>query len=372
MQFSDVTVEWTPSTLLFYMAIIMVTYLVAIAFQRKSIKLNNKRYSVSLMIVTFIFLLVKCFNTTGRDLRSGYYYNYLSATSMSAYHDQTVEPGFRLLMVLFRNINANYGVFLFVVGLMTVLPVIHYIDKYKDRIDVPSAVLIYTCLYYFNSFSAYRQYMAVSLSLIVLDAIIEAKPIKALVWIVIAASIHTSCLILAVPYFLCFVRLLTKRMIAFSIIAFFTVALIGRNVIISYLAASDRYYIYSVANEINIGLEQIIYYSPLFYIIYECKRYKPEKNISRIAFVYLSIGFLCGMLSYIIPIFGRMSAVFLPIILLIPYYIMLYKKNNKKPKQAAIYFITFLYCVARFFIWIIQYFSLEDLMPYTNVFGVII
>lgn len=373
MQFANVTVEWSPRTFAFYLVIIIGCYLVASSLKKKKIRWGyGDKYPVGLLIVTIILLFVKCFNTTGRDLRAGYALNFESATSMAAYRDQTVEPGFRLLMVIVRVITHNYGVFLFIVGLITVIPAIHFIYKYRDRIDVPAAVLLYTSIYFINSFSAYRQYMAVSISLFALDAIIENKPYRALAWIAIASTIHIACLVLVIPYAFYFAKLLSKKMIAISVFVVFVIFYFGRNSISSILGGSERYAIYLINQQVRFGFEQVVYYAPLFLMVYLCRKLRVNKDISKITYIYLITGFAIGMFSYILPILGRMQSVFISIIILIPYHIKLWKDRHRKRKVVVLNLATLFYCIARFVIWITQYYNLEDLMPYTNLFGMII
>lgn len=375
MQFTNVKVEWSPRTFVFYLAIIIVCYLIAWAMRKKMVRWgrgSKEKYPAGLLIVAIILLFVKCFNTTGRDLRSGYYYNFQSATSMSEYYDQTVEPGFRLLMVVIRNVTENYAVFLFVVGLITILPVIHFIHKYREKIDVPAAVLLYTSLYFISSFSAYRQYMAVSMSLFAFDAILEKKPYKALTWIALSSTFHISCLIIIIPFALCFARMMSKKMIAVSAIVFFAVVYVGRGAIAGLLGGNERYHIYLVNQQVKIGFEQIVYFLPFFLLIFACRKEKSDKYFSRVVYIYIMAGFVFGMLSYVVPIFGRMNAIFIPIVIGIPYLVNIYKRSHNRSKRVILSFLTALYSIVRFIIWIFQYYNLEDLMPYTNIFGRII
>lgn len=372
MQFSNVTIEWSQNTFIFYLAIIIGCYLLCILLKKKKIKTSNKKIPLDLTLVGLILLLVKCFNTTGRDLRAGYYYNFMSATSMSTYRDQTVEPGFRLLMVIVRNITQNYGVFLFVVGLLTILPVLYFIDKYRDKIDVPVSILLFTSLYFVNGFSAYRQYMAVCLALFAFDAIMEKKPVRALVWIAVCSTIHIACLTLFIPYIIRFAKVLSKRMIAISALLLFAILYLGRGSIAALLGTSSRYGIYLVSQEVSFGFEQIVYYVPLFILVYLCRKNHPDRDFSRVTYIFLITGFAFGMFSYVLPIFGRMQSVFLPIVILIPYYIKLYKNHHNKQKRSILNVASLVYCIARFVIWITQYYNLEDLMPYTNLFNLTI
>lgn len=375
MEFTKVTVEWSPKTFMFYLMVILGCYIIPILLNKKNIRWKNGKsgkYPLGIAIVSLLLVVVKCFNTTGRDLRSGYIHNFESATSMADYYDKTVEPGFRLLMVLVNKATGSYAVFLFVVGLLTVLPVIHFIHKYEEKIDVPTAFLLYSSIYFINGFSAYRQYMAVSLSLFVLDAILEERQYKALVWIAVSGMIHVSCLVLIIPYLLSFAKVLSKKMIAISALVFFVIFFIGRGSVASMLGGYERYSIYLVSQEIDFGLEQIIYYAPIFLLLYLSRKKIADEGISRVAYIYIITGFMFGMISYILPIFGRMQSVFMPIIILVPYYIRRYKEKCKINKRIVTNIIVFCYSVARFVVWIVQYYNLEDVMPYTNLFGIVI
>ena len=375
MQFVEITVEWSLTTLVFYTAIILGCYTVLLLFRKNSVRWgfgNNNKFLTGLILVAFALLVVKCFSTTGRDLRTGYLLNFKSATSMAAYRDQTIELGFRVLMVIVRNLTEDYTVFLFVVGLITVIPVISTINKYSDRIDVPAAILLFTSIYFFSGFSAYRQYMAVSLSLFAFDAIVDRKPGKALGWIAVSSLFHVACLALIIPYSLFFIRMLTKKMIVISAVVFFILLFLTKDRIALLIGSFERYNIYSVSERVSFGMEQVIYYLPMFLLLYICRKNKMDKHMSKIAYIYILTAFVFGMTGYIIPIIGRMSSVFIPIIILVPFYIKHYQGHHSKANRLMLGMITIVYCLARFIIWITQYYILEDLMPYTNVFGMVV
>ena len=134
---------------------------------------------------------------------------------------------------------------------------------------------------------------------------------------------------------------------------------------------TERYYIYGAMDSVHIGLEQIVYYSPLFVVYFLTKKYDINRTFSKASFSYLATGFCYGMVGYIIPIFGRVQAIFLPIVIIVPYYIRLF--NIKHPKyKRLINTLVLIYCIARFVIYITQYYVLEDLMPYTTFGGWII
>lgn len=369
MNFTQINVDWYTSTFLFYLGLIIGCYVITIVTQNKPVVgFSGRRSYLWSLIVPFVLLFVKGFGTTGRDLRNGYFYNYMNATSLSSFPDYTVETGYRVLNVIIRNITTQYWVLVFVIACLSIYPVIAILKKYKDRIDLPAAILLYMSIFFFNGFSPLRMCLAAALGLFAFDAMAEKRTIKALIWIIIASLFHTSSLVLIIPYFFSSIKGLNKKMIAFSLTAFFLVGYLGRASLTSMLAENDRYYIYSSFDSVHIGFEQIIYFFPLFIIFYYGRKCDADKHFSILAFSYLSTAFCFGMLGYVFSIFGRFRDMFVPLIIIVPYYVRLLKK--KYPGYQRIINIMFwVYCIARFYIYISQYYISEDLMPYTNIFG---
>ncbi|MBQ6519022.1 MAG: EpsG family protein [Anaerolineaceae bacterium] len=375
MKFTEITVEWSQQTFLFYLSIILVCYLLTVYLKKRNISWGGGlKMPAGLFVVALILLFVKGFSTTGRDLRVGYAANFESATSIQRYRDPTIEFGFMLLQIITKVLTDRYEVFIFVVGLITVLPVIYMINKYKNKIDVPAAVLLFLCVYFFNGFSSLRQYMAVSISLLAFDAIAEKRTMKALFWISAASLFHVTCLVLMIPYFFMLFRRMSKKMIAFSAAVMFVVFYFGRSSFIALVVGSnERYKNYTMSESVQFGMEVFIYFIPLFVLLFVCRRLDHDKYFSKLTYVYLVLGFLFGMMKYILSIFGRFQPVFMPgVIICVPYYVRLYKEHHRKNRRFLLNVVTVLYGLARFIIWITQYYILEDLMPYTNIFGNVI
>ena len=185
MQFTPIKVDWYANTFIFYLSLILLCYFIAIVERKKVLvfgTIANYRKELWLILISAILIFVKGFGTTGRDLRSGYFLCFLSATSMKDFRDQSVEIGYRLLNVIVRNITDEYWVFVLVCSLITVLPVMHMLKKYADKIDLPIAVLLYVTCYFFNCFSPMRQAMSASLLLFAFDAMVEHKYGKAFIY----------------------------------------------------------------------------------------------------------------------------------------------------------------------------------------------
>lgn len=372
MQFTSVVVDWYQSTFIFYVSIMLCIYFVSLVIRNKRIKVF-KHISITIW-AAFFFLItsfVMCFRTTGRDLRHGYMQNFFSATSMQNFRDKSLEIGFRVLNIIIRRFTDNYQVLIIIVGILTIIPIYIMISKYKKKIDVPTALIMYMSIFFVNSFSPLRMALAASISLFAFDAMIEKKSIKALIWIVVAACFHITALALVIPYFITFSKVFDRKLIVLSSAVFFAVIALGRNSLTSFFASSDRYYNYASFNTIHIGFEQIVYYAPFFYLFIKTRRRIEDKSFSSVSFTYLVVGFVFGMLGYIVSVFGRFSTMFLQIIIIIPYFVKIFK--DKYPhRRIWINLVIIIYCLARFYIFISQYYILEELMPYTNSFGWVI
>lgn len=372
MNFTHVDVDWYISTFVFYLCLILGTYYITNLTKNKYIiGFIRKKQKLWAIIVPAVLFFIKGFGTTGRDLRAGYYYNFTNAISLSKFPDYTVETGYRLLNVIVRNMTDQYWIFIAVVAVLTLLPVFKILKKYSNKIDLPIAVLMYVSLFFVNSFSPLRMCLAASIGLFAFDAIVERKTVKALVWIIIASFFHTSALVLFIPYFFTQAKGMNKKMIAISLIGVFFVVFLGRNSITSLLASDERYYIYQAFDSVSIGFEQFIYYIPLIYVVLAARKYDTDNHFLLVSFSFVATAFFVGLLGYVISIFGRFRDMFLPLIIIVPYYVKLLKINRPKYK-VLISIIAIIYCIARFYIFISQYYNMEDLMPYTNIFGWVI
>ena len=375
MQFTPVKIVWSTSTFIFYLAIILLCYFAA-ALGRKTVLVSGSfatnRKELWYILISAILIFVKGFGTTGRDLRGGYYVNFLSATSMDQFRDKSVEIGYRLLNVIVRKFTDEYWIFILICSLITIIPVMHMLKKYADQIDLPVAVLFYVTCFFVNCFSPFRQAMSASLALYGFDAMIEHKYGKALLWILLASSFHITSIIFIAPLFMTMAKLINRKLIIVGMLSLFIFVWIERQSLISLFAnQNSRYAIYNAFGTIDLGLEKIVYYIPLFLVFILGRKSDSNKVFERISFIYLCMGFFFGMASYVIEMFGRLNISFVPLIIIFPYYCLRFKKRF--PQYRILFNLAVIfYCIARFVIFIYGYYDSQDLMPYTNIFGWII
>ena len=360
-------IEWSNITFIFYSLVIAVSALIT-KFSKTKIKIFRRKYNLTILLFSLLIILVKGFNTTGRDISKigGYYYNFLSATSYDNFMDKGVEIGYRSITILIRNITSNYNIYLLLIALATVIPIISFLRKHESQIDLFSTILIYMSVFLYSSFSPIRQCLAASIGLLAFDGMLEKKKAKSFVWIVVACSIHTSSIILIIPYILFFLKELNKKMIFLIIIAFFLILFAGKSSIVAMFSSNQRYTGYVTLGS-DIGMEQIVYHTPLLILLYCCRKLSNKENL-KLCYCYVLAFFCFGMLGYIISIFGRFYLTFLPLMYITGHNIKLLKTAHPKYTM-IINVIIIMYCSLRFWLFISQYYNLEDLMPYTNMIG---
>ena len=240
------------------------------------------------------------------------------------------------------------------------------LNKYKEKIDLFSTVLFYFTVFLFPSFSPLRQCLAASIGLLAFDKMIEKKAVQCIFWLIIAAMFHSSALVLAIPFFCVFFKAMNRRTITFMTILIFTAFMVVKDSIFSFFLGNSRYVGYSMSGN-GIGLEQIVYFAPLVALIIYNRR-NIENYYVKINYAYVFSAFCFGLLGYIITVFGRIYITYLPLIFIIGYNIKILKGIKTKYKW-MIDLILILYCSLRFWMYISQYYNLEDLMPYTNLLG---
>ena len=364
MQFTQIKVDWDINTFMFYLAIILSCYFIAVAGRRAVLVSGvsvQHRKELWIVLISTILIFVKGFGTTGRDIRGGYLANYLSATSWSQFRDQSVEIGYRILNVIVRKFTDEYWIFILICSLITIIPVIHMLKKYADQIDLPIAVLLYVTCYFFNCFSPMRQAMSASLAFYGFDAMVEHRYGKAIVWVLLASSIHISAIIFIVPIFITMAKLIDRKFIGTGLVCLFILLWAERQSLINFFAVdSGRYAMYDAFTTVDVGFEQVIYYIPLFLIFIFGRKNDNNKSIERVSFIYLCIEAL-----------GRFNISFVSFIIIIPYYCLCFKKRFPKYRILFNFAVVF-YCIARFVIFMLNYYNSQDLMPYTNIFGWVI
>lgn len=368
--------SWVQSTFIFYISLIFVCHFISAAFVSVKFRINTWRFeNTSVVVPLLILLCVKGFALCGVDLIGGYKYNFESAVSMSEFRDQSVEIGFRFINVVVRRLTSNYAIFVFIVALLTIIPVYHILRKYRNSINVPIAILMYGAVFFLPGISLVRIYLASSICMLSFDALFEKKYMKAVGLVFIASTFHITAIIMLVPC-LFFVFRVNRKLFTGALLAAIVVLYAGRGAISSFL--SGRYVVYSISNEISLGTEWIWFYLPLlllyFYIMKTLRKASSERIASKsielfnFASIWILIGVFFSLAQYAVNIFGRLVAYTLPLILFVASGLNILKLMNRK-KYNFVLLLTVGYIVLRFVIYITGYYMTDGIMPYINCFG---
>ena len=105
------------------------------------------------------------------------------------------EPLFRLLMQFCSGLGMSYHGFLLIVAILGILPAVYVIERRSG--DSPIGLYVYGIEFMlYGSFVILRQGIAVGIAFLVIDAVMDRKPVKAMVFSVLAAGFHYSGLML--------------------------------------------------------------------------------------------------------------------------------------------------------------------------------
>ena len=110
MQYKYFVAEWDIKTFVFYLSIIIISYILLSLVPNYRVSIHGwnsksrKKYPLGIILVCIMLMIVKGLCIGARDVRTGYYFNFISATSFNNYRDNSVEIGYRLLMIIIRNI----------------------------------------------------------------------------------------------------------------------------------------------------------------------------------------------------------------------------------------------------------------------------
>ena len=349
-------------------------------FKIKSTSTINKTlYTISALII--IISLV--FTNKGVD-RPTYVLLYENVTLEQVFDFQNQEPGFMFINLILKIIfgKNKYITFIFFYSLM-VINVYYVIYKLRDNLNVPLSIFIFYVLFCIQSISLVRIYVAGSILLVATYQLLIRHNAKSCFLWIIAVSIHYSALLYGLFYFVyafyqCFNDKYKVKTIL--LIVLFAIILIAIILLVPYLKnipAISRYkdYFENISFS-QIGFLQFALYLPLVVLsIYLVDTFGKNRQ----EYIYMANVipcFLFGMISYMITILGRSSALFMyPLVIGIPYIYeflncrnRICKSNNKLlcHKEYVlinqlIMLLLVLYILFKYVLYMLQYIELDGI-----------
>lgn len=199
-----------------YIHFILIGYIIVVNLIFRNNTAKDKKLAVILSCIGII--LVQCLRgtTVGIDLadyKKGYFTPVAKTTWQQFWFflDKTpIEKGYvfyeKIISVLF---NSNWQLFVCSVAIITNIIFAWFIYKYSKNPLVSYLIFIGLGLYVF-SFSALRQILAISFSLVAFDRSYRKKYISCAIWIIIAFLFHKSAFVLIVLPFARFIKIKNK------------------------------------------------------------------------------------------------------------------------------------------------------------------
>ncbi|MGN1317339.1 MAG: EpsG family protein [Acutalibacteraceae bacterium] len=189
----------------------------------------RKRNNINWVIV-FVFaavLIVFCGLRSGIG-DTGYYmyrFNEYKFYSLKDFSNLDIprEKGFGILMILIGQITDSEQAFLFVVAAFTIGLIIISIYKYSEDIGM-SMFLFYVTGIYLGTMNGLRQYIVVAVLFFATKYIVENKPIRYMVLVLLLSTIHTSALFMLPVFFFARKKVWNASTVLYIAVVLFLVA----------------------------------------------------------------------------------------------------------------------------------------------------
>ena len=331
--------------MLFYSFIWLILLIVSFAKPQK-----NFVYYLS---VLFLVLLAGLRDVTiGTDTPTYYdIYRWISDND-STY----VEPGWYFLNKLIIGVGGDFTTLLLVTSILTFIPLIYVSNhhlEYRNKI----LFLFYSMFFYLNTFNGMRQYLAVSIGLMVFDLYRQKKVLWSLLLTALAITIHFSAVFLLLIYIVKVVNWNTTKLFVTLLMSF----VIG-------CVADDSFFLMFLGKYVNQfekygyrGSSFIVYFLTIvmnFLTIFVHKT--KSKNIDEFWFKVFVIGIILLNLTFRLELGARLILYFT--IAQIVFFPMYMAKQSR-----IINFLVLIYFAMLFFRNFIGEETGGDIIPYKSV-----
>ena len=323
---------------------ILLLYVFVHSFKRGSKKSKEKIFLFISFLLLFVLVATREM-TMGNDTQT--YLQVFKKCSMMGFDALNLkyETGYLVFNVLLSYISARPRFFMIIMSLIFNAGVFYFIkDNSKNYL---LSVIMYICmLFYYNSMTMMRQFLALVIVLFSYSALKKGKNIRFFLLVILASTIHSSALI-ALLLFPCYKMSHTKKKITLIFLVSL-IAMLSLDKIIPFIADflgkndlyTNRIGSESLSNVLHFLVFLIIY----LFSLYEVKRNKANK-VEKENF-YLNVLFLAAMINMIsinMNILSRAALYFnVFAIVIVPTLINDYIKNKNNVKIVNIALVSIL------------------------------
>lgn len=364
---------WSDSTFYLYIFIFISVTIFAflsentgyfIVKTKKYIYIPKQKINIFFFLSSYLvasFFLI--FRDVGMDLVT--YRDIFSNANSTSIESYYIEPGYYLLNNLLHSVTDNEYTAISLISFILINLIFITIWKYSKFIDVGCAICAFIGMFYFQSFSLLRIYLA-SFILLFTFPIIEKGYKKYIVSILVTTFIHYSAIVMLIPIGSYWIYKNKKKLFwIFYILLFITFYYISD---IFSLINIARYAHYSDIQDdkYGLGFGQFILHIPLVLFYYYIKIKYPKQKEIDLLLIYILYSLFFGLIGYKSSIIGRISTHFsILYIIIIPYFIHRLKDYNDHNFQ-LIKALYILYISFRLYLYFKEYLYLDGIMPYKN------
>lgn len=287
------------------------------------------------------FLLIFIIIFSGLRFQIGWDYDTYTKLFFRTDELADIEPSWRFLILFFNYTTGNAQTLFFLSSIIIYSLLIAFIYKYSSSPLL--SVLIFICfpLYYGESLSCIRQYIAVVFFLLSYKFLLKRNFLKFLLTNAIGISFHYSTVIVIPIYFIVHKHISNRILILLIIGSFFLYALIiyffpGFELLQKYSLYMDE----GIEVGSSSGIDVIIRYLLIIALLLSRKKLDYDNDIRvRTTFNLYIIGALICSGLYFYPPFRRMSYFFMifEVLIIADLYRVYFKENPLKIKAIILY-----------------------------------
>jgi len=333
-------------------------------------KTKNKKFFLAVSFILLFIISALRYNV-GTDYNS-YVVWFNNITEITELND----IGFNIIIMLIKLLN-GHSQWMFVISSFLILFFVYKSCYENQKYYDLSLFLFITLLFYFSSFNTLRQWIATAIIMYAIKYIEKKEFKKFFVLVLIASSFHLTALLMLFMYFILNVKFKNKtRIITILSFFIFSKAIDWIKIItnITQMFFPLYYQRYIVPDSYLLTAKAGSFFPILlatvmfvFYIVFK-KNVIKENNTEKYNFKInlCMVVLIFSIINTIGSLFARVSAYFLPlIILLIPDVLLAFDKKSRKIIYIAIALISFV-----FMIYSLIYKNSYDPLPYQTIFNI--
>lgn len=248
---------------------LLIFYLVCVFFERY-VRPDRKLWTILLMFPLFLLSALRS-PLVGNDTII-YFRSYINIKSYINNSNQGIfspvesrfEPGYVLLMKIFGTLDLDFLVFQIFLAAFIYFSIGRIIYKYSSNIAMSVFVFISLNMF-FQTMNISRQYIAIAILTYSINYIVNKKPLRFLLIVLMASLFHLSAVVFVIIYPLSIIKLNQYKRI--QIIGIGILAVIGFDYLVRFLTTTifSKYESYLDSRYFEVDGKIAIYVMPLLY-----------------------------------------------------------------------------------------------------------